>query len=164
MEGKQPFFNPAVAVSDLIPHLDTQEENYVYTDTTTDENTRYFYWLRIINIDESSSYWGPKLIVTGTDPLQPPPETALLGAYPNPFRYGTNISYTIKNAGNVEFKIYNLKGQLVNNYLQYHNNYGTYIYEYTGTDKKGKELASGLYICYMKFGNKTFVQKIIKAN
>ncbi|HRR00370.1 MAG TPA: S8 family serine peptidase [Candidatus Cloacimonas sp.] len=162
--GSSPSFNSAVAVSDLIPHLDTQEENYVYTDTTTDENTRYFYWLRIINIDESSSYWGPKLIVTGTDPLQPPPETTLLGAYPNPFRYGTNISYTIKNAGNVEFKIYNLKGQLVNNYLQYHNNYGTYIYEYTGTDKKGKELASGLYICYMKFGNKTFVQKIIKAN
>ncbi|MEN6445824.1 MAG: S8 family serine peptidase [Candidatus Cloacimonas sp.] len=162
--GSSHLLSSAVQVSDFIPESETQENYYTYTDSTTVAYTRYYYWLKITNIDESAAFWGSVLITTSNDPpLPPPPETALIGIYPNPFKPLAKIEYSIKAAGKVEFKIYNYKGQLVNSFSQSHSAPGIYTYEFNGHNSKGRDLASGLYILYMKVGNKTFVHKMVKT-
>ncbi len=63
----------------------------------------------------------------------------------------------------MEFKIYNAKGQLVNSFSETHSSPGTYVCEFSGKNKEGKELASGLYICSMRFKGKTYVRKMVKT-
>ena len=162
--GNSSNLSSAIAISDLIPFNPAQQNNYTYTDTTSAALTRYYYWLKVINNDAVENFWGPITILTSNDPPPlPPPETALLGVFPNPFNPGTKINYALKQEGTVEFKIYNAKGQLVNSFSETHSSPGTYVCEFSGKNKEGKELASGLYICSMRFKGKTYVRKMVKT-
>ncbi|HQM03720.1 MAG TPA: S8 family serine peptidase [Candidatus Cloacimonas sp.] len=154
----------AVVVSDLITSNAAQQNNYTYIDTTAVALTRYYYWLKVINNDDIENFWGPITILTSSDPPPlPPPETAILGVFPNPFNPGTKIHYALKQEGTVKFKIYNAKGQLINSFSETHSSPGTYVYEFDGKNKDGNELASGIYFCSMQFKGKNYVRKMMKT-
>jgi len=162
--GDNSNLSAASAISDLIPSNPFPANNYSYTDSTTVARTRYYYWLKVINIDATESFWGAVSIITANDPPPlPPPETALLGVFPNPFNPGTKIHYALNQSGTVVFKIYNAKGQLVSSFAETHTLPGTYTLEFSGNDHNGRELASGLYFCSMQFKGKNYVRKMVKT-
>ncbi|MDA3814149.1 MAG: T9SS type A sorting domain-containing protein [Candidatus Cloacimonetes bacterium] len=87
--------------------------------------------------------------------------TELKGNYPNPFNPITNITYSIKEAGNVTLEIYNLRGQLVKTLVNKVNGVGNFTAIWNGTDNSDKPVSSGVYFYKMKSGNYTSTKKMI---
>lgn len=90
------------------------------------------------------------------------PEISILPNLPNPFSGSTQINITCKSSSApLEVKIYNLKGQLVKTLFQgtadSKNNF-----TWDGTDQKGKQTASGIYLIKANQGNKIETRKILK--
>ena len=81
--------------------------------------------------------------------------------YPNPFNPKTVIKYSIKNAGMVSLKVYNILGQEI---LELSNRFfqpGTYNINWDGRDSLGKAVSSGMYICVLKTNNKILTRKMM---
>ncbi|MFC1898468.1 CapA family protein [Candidatus Cloacimonadota bacterium] len=74
--------------------------------------------------------------------------------YPNPFNPTTNISFSLKQASNVELSVYNIKGQKVKTLLKSHLASGLWNAEWNGKDTNGKEAASGVYFFQLKVNEK----------
>ncbi len=78
----------------------------------------------------------------------PLPETFSLSQnYPNPFNPTTKISYSISQAGNVELKIFNLKGQELWTLVRKFQQSGFYSFDFDAGN-----LASGIYIYRLSVG------------
>jgi hypothetical protein len=81
--------------------------------------------------------------------------------YPNPFNPSTKISYQLKDAGNAELNIYNVKGQkvktLVNEYLPA----GNHEIVWNGLDSNGNQVSSGIYFYKLSTSLSTQVKKMV---
>jgi hypothetical protein len=107
----------------------------------------HYTWLLIDNIIDGQSGY---LICGSGDPLQPTgiepinnilsTDYSLSQNYPNPFNPETTIEFSIPQADQVTFFIYNILGQAVIKET-YQLTPGTYQYQFTGVD-----LPSGLYL------------------
>ncbi|MDA3814318.1 MAG: T9SS type A sorting domain-containing protein [Candidatus Cloacimonetes bacterium] len=98
--------------------------------------------------------------ITGTNDL-PVLITELQSNYPNPFNPVTNISYSVKEAGDVTLEVYNIKGQLVTTLVNEVKETGNYTTIWNGTDNSNKSVSSGVYFYKMKSGNYTATKKMI---
>ncbi len=87
--------------------------------------------------------------------------TELESNYPNPFNPTTNITYSIKDAGNVTLGIYNLKGQLVKTLVNEVIETGKHTATWNGTDNTNKPVSSGVYFYKLKSGSYTSTRKMI---
>ncbi|MEJ5263377.1 MAG: T9SS type A sorting domain-containing protein [Ignavibacterium sp.] len=76
--------------------------------------------------------------------------------YPNPFNPATKIAYTLKEAGNVNIKVYNLLGQQVAELVNEMQQPGSYTIEFDGSN-----LPSGTYIYTLITNNYTESKKMI---
>jgi flagellar hook assembly protein FlgD len=76
---------------------------------------------------------------------------------PNPFNDSTNISFALPGAGyrHVSLKIYNVCGQKVLTLLDQHLSSGRHTVRWDGRDGYGYSLASGLYFCRLRAGERT---------
>jgi hypothetical protein len=70
--------------------------------------------------------------------------------YPNPFNPVTEISFTVGKAGNYEIAVYNLLGQKVHVLESARMTAGSYTVMWDGKDKRGIQVASGLYFYQLK--------------
>jgi len=84
--------------------------------------------------------------VSNVDDNMIPQITELQGNYPNPFNPETSISYAVKDAGVVNLKIYNLKGQLVKTLVNEQVNAGFHKAVWDGKDNFGTDVATGIYL------------------
>lgn len=82
-----------------------------------------------------------------------PNKFELLGNYPNPFNASTNIEYYLPEAGRVTLIIYNLKGQKVYQSSRDHTTTGKYYFAWAGSNMKGQDLSSGVYIYRINYQN-----------
>jgi photosystem II stability/assembly factor-like uncharacterized protein len=98
--------------------------------------------------------------VANNDPLAVA-NTALLGAYPNPFSTKTSIQYQVKGNEDLLIQIYNIKGQLVKTLARESKASGNHIIAWNGTDDSDRILPSGIYFYKMKSGNYTSTRKVI---
>ncbi|MDZ4121937.1 MAG: FlgD immunoglobulin-like domain containing protein, partial [Candidatus Cloacimonadaceae bacterium] len=142
--------------------------SYKFTDMEIQENSVYYYWLESIDLDGSTSFYGPvSVLVDGQGDENPSPElplrTELLNAYPNPFNPITNIAYTLNEAGRVQIGIYNLKGQLIRSFDRLHSQPGYYSLVWDGKDDSGMVAASGVYFYRMYMGNYRATRKMLLA-
>lgn len=79
-------------------------------------------------------------------PPPPPPTVSRLYAnYPNPFNPTTTISFDLATAGEVELRIYNIRGQLVKTLLRTDLEAGHHKYIWDGTDHTNRRVSSGVY-------------------
>ncbi|MDD2228277.1 MAG: T9SS type A sorting domain-containing protein [Candidatus Cloacimonetes bacterium] len=84
--------------------------------------------------------------INSTSVLNPViPVTALQQNYPNPFNPETTISFEIAEEGMVNLEIFNIKGQLVKTLFSGNKVSGPHRIVWNGTDKYGRNVASGLY-------------------
>ncbi len=84
-----------------------------------------------------------------------------LKAYPNPFNPTTSIEFYISQAGETTLNIYNLKGELVNTLLSADLEAGKYTVTWDGRDENKIKVASGIYFCCLKTGERLFTRRMI---
>jgi flagellar hook assembly protein FlgD len=82
-------------------------------------------------------------------------------SYPNPFNPQTKIVFTLPERGHVTVKIYNLRGELVRVLVDEVRESGlTHTVIWDGTNRRGAEVASGVYFYEVKSGGLTRVEKM----
>jgi hypothetical protein len=88
------------------------------------------------------------------DEVQNLPMVTSLGQnYPNPFNPSTSVMFSLAQAGDVEFTIYDILGQRVYEVKQQDVTAGTHSIIWNGTDMAGAPVASGAYFYRLKAGD-----------
>jgi hypothetical protein len=88
------------------------------------------------------------------------PQTFSVTNYPNPFNPSTKICLALPEASAWTVKIYNVAGQLVNEFSDY-SEAGTVEVMWNGTDNSGSAVASGIYFYKAQAGQYTATRKMI---
>ncbi|HOH47449.1 MAG TPA: FlgD immunoglobulin-like domain containing protein, partial [Candidatus Cloacimonadota bacterium] len=103
-------------------------------------------------------------VVDNDDPSANPVITKLVGNYPNPFNPETSIRFSLKEAGNVSLRIYNLRGQLVRTLVNGSYQSGNHTVVWNGRDNNGNSVSSGVYMYRMESPgyNKTMRMMLVK--
>lgn len=159
--------NTATLISPLITASNTSSEQiYQYIDNELVEEGTYHYWLRGLEIDGSSSFYGPVNVQfsnpgNGGGTPEIPVSTALLSAYPNPFNPSTSIRYAVSEAGNVRIEIYNNRGQMIRTLQNTHSTPGYYSLTWDGKTTTGETASSGIYLYRMVAGEYSNVKKMV---
>jgi len=78
-----------------------------------------------------------------------PQKYALLSSYPNPFNSTTVIKYTTPDAGDVDLKILNIRGEYVKTLVNTHRHAGEYTVQWDGKNEAGLSVTSGAYIAQL---------------
>ena len=158
----------ATVISPLVLATNTsQQQVYTYTDKDLSEDGTYYYWLQNSDMDGGSNYYGPVSIdytVQGSSTPEIPLVTELKPVFPNPFNPIAYIPYSIgKNEGpaDVNFRIYNSRGQLVYSQDVKNQNTGTHQIQWHGKDNNGNACGTGLYFIHMNVGAKSYVRKAV---
>ncbi len=145
----------------------TEPQNYIFEDSEVETGAIFYYWLESVDYSGSNQTYGPiKLQIPENGGETPPPVDVVYGlhaAYPNPFNPETTIQFIMKEPGNVELAIYNIKGQKVITLL---DNFVNTINEpismhWDGKDASGKETGSGIYFYQLVTTGKTQVKKMV---
>lgn len=127
---------------------------YTYIDNETELNVTYYYWLQSNDLAGASELFGPVKIKIGEDNDTPelvlPTKSGLQQIYPNPFNPSTTVSFYLTEAGNVKLKVYNIKGQLINEVIRGSYEKGFHNVVWNGKDAKGQDCSSGLYFFRME--------------
>jgi hypothetical protein len=88
-----------------------------------------------------------------------PSKTFAASNYPNPFNPSTKISYTIKAAGHLTLKIYNVRGELVRTLIDGNVEASDFVM-WDGTNNQGSNVSSGVYFYEARMGNDVVVNKM----
>lgn len=123
-----------------------EAQNYTYTDCDIKSGNTYYYKLADVDFNGNINFHVPISITIEAVPTK----YSLAQSYPNPFNPETAINYTLKEAGNVSLKIYNLQGRLVRTLVDQKKPVGSYSVMWNGTDDNGILLASGVYYYTLK--------------
>jgi hypothetical protein len=81
--------------------------------------------------------------------------------YPNPFNPTTQISFSLKIAGQTELTVYNALGQKVITLVNNEMTAGAHNVEWNGLDASGKAVATGVYIYKLKSGDFSSTRKML---
>lgn len=88
-------------------------------------------------------------------------QPCLIGNYPNPFNPSTTIRFSIEQNQQVKLIIYNIKGQMVKQFLNEELSAGQHTIEWDGTDEKGKPVTSGVYFYNLRTDNFSESKKML---
>jgi hypothetical protein len=91
-----------------------------------------------------------------------PERFTLFQNYPNPFNPETNISFSLPEESEVNLKIYNLKGQLVNILVNTRLVAGIHTFTWKGKDESGKDVSSGIYFYRLTAGEYSEAKKMVR--
>ncbi len=106
--------------------------------------------------DSATSIHPGQLDPTAIKPLDiiTPDDYELSQNYPNPFNPSTTIEFALPLNKQVSLKIYNSLGQEVRTLVDNEQLApGKYAVQWDGRDNRGNEVASGVYIYTLRFGN-----------
>jgi hypothetical protein len=129
----------------------TDTHNYSYTDSDVKSGNKYYYKLCSVDYIGNNRFYGPiSVTVEGTTSVKEDGEVvatnySLDQNYPNPFNPETAIAFSLKEAGQVSLKIYNIQGQVVRTLVDQQVAAGKYAVMWNGTNDLGVRLVSGVY-------------------
>ncbi|HRN26561.1 MAG TPA: T9SS type A sorting domain-containing protein [Ignavibacteriaceae bacterium] len=109
------------------------------------------------NIVACTGNKAPKKIKANQN-LNSPVEYSLEQNYPNPFNPTTQINYSIKEAGLVQLKVYDILGKEIATLVNENKETGNYIIDFNAA-----ELPSGVYIYQLTTPGFTLARKMILA-
>jgi hypothetical protein len=93
---------------------------------------------------------------------QLPDRFNLFQNYPNPFNPETNISFSLPEENQVNLRIYNLKGQLVDLLVNTRLSAGFYTFTWNGKDESGRDVSSGIYFYKLIAGKYSETKKMVR--
>jgi hypothetical protein len=85
-----------------------------------------------------------------------PAELALSQNYPNPFRVGTSITFTLPSFSFVTVKLFDVFGREIETMVNEHRDQGTYTIEWLNRDLK-----SGIYFYQLRSGNAVVTKQLV---
>jgi hypothetical protein len=161
LRAEVPDAGQANVVSELVPAVNSSqgavycfEDEYLYNDGV------YYYWLQDVSFAGEIELHGPamaQVTLNGGGNHSPdiPLKTSFMRNYPNPFNPSTQLEYYLENDSDVDFKVYNLKGQLVDQITLRHQDKGfhRYIWE--------PQLSSGIYLIRFTAEGRSNTRKVI---
>lgn len=80
--------------------------------------------------------------------------------YPNPFNPTTQIRFGLPNASQVQLRILNSRGQTVKVLIDGEKSAGWYTVTWDSKDSDGRDVASGIYLYYLKVEGKRLLKKM----
>lgn len=148
------------------PTNSSSQHQYIHTDNTLIEEGIYFYWLQVSEMDGSHNMFGPTTVnySTGGGGHHAPEITPVAGIssiYPNPTSSHSLIRYEVIKGADVQFNIFNARGQLVKSYDLGYRPGGSWSLNWDGTDASGKACPNGLYFVRMTSGNQNYMRKAV---
>ncbi|MEW5994903.1 MAG: T9SS type A sorting domain-containing protein, partial [Candidatus Zixiibacteriota bacterium] len=98
-------------------------------------------------------------------PEPPPPplpeDYALMQNYPNPFNISTWISFDLPSPGHVKLEVYNILGQRVTVLTDEVLPAGPHTVVWNGRNRRGRTVASGVYLYRLTAGGRSFTRKMV---
>ncbi len=73
-------------------------------------------------------------------------ETGLRQAYPNPFRTGTGLAFSLARGGDLEVQIFDLQGRLMRSLSRLGAGPGEHVLVWNGRDESGRDVGSGVFL------------------
>jgi hypothetical protein len=142
------------------------DETVVTGPKQTNEGTAYYYVKAVDQSDNISAQSNEVNIRVGIDPPTKSVsgdgkedlsyEYLLMQNYPNPFNPTTTINYSIKSAGEVTLKIYDMIGAEVASLVNESQEAGSYSVEFNAAD-----LPSGMYVYRLSTNNFVGTKKLL---
>jgi len=105
--------------------------------------------------------WRVQAGVQNSDDVIPALSALTLSCYPNPFSNSLELEYTIKDAAEVSFTIYNLRGQIVRSFIPTAKHAGTWVENWDTKDDRGNACPTGTYIIRFNAGNGSILRKSV---
>ena len=102
-------------------------------------------------------------VPTGTDTPPPLARAALLQNYPNPFNPATVVAFDLAARGRVRIEIFDVLGRRIATLANRVFDAGRHHLVWNGTDRRGRPVASGMYICRLDTGAERDSKKMILA-
>jgi len=130
------------------------EHSYTYVDRAVVNSVTYTY--RLLSHDINGEVHEYAKTEEATPGVPMPTEYALSQNFPNPFNPNTSISFSVKEAGFVSLKVYNLIGQEVATLVAREMPAGNYPVSFTATD-----LPSGVYVYRLEVNDFTAQKKMV---
>jgi len=126
-------------------------KEYSFIDKTAENNGKYFYRLKQIDIDGRFEYSAEVEITFGK-----PTRFELSQNYPNPFNPTTIIKFSVPESENVRLIVFNMLGQQVKELFNKDVEAGTYTVPF-----KASNLGSGIYYYKIVAGNFVKIRKML---
>ena len=146
----------------------SSEQNYIFTDEEVENEIEYFYWLESVDLDGSTSLFGPIsiIILNSEQPEENTPDMEILAGiqsiYPNPFNPKATISYYLTESANVNIEIFNSKGQKITELKQgYQEAQILHPVIWNGKNSDIENVGSGIYFFRLKAGKFTETRRAI---
>ena len=161
LRAEVPDAGQANVVSELVPAVNSsQGAVYCFEDEDLYNDGIYYYWLQDVSFAGEIELHGPamaQVTLSGGGNHSPdiPLKTSFTRNYPNPFNPSTQLEYYLEKDSDVNFKVYNLKGQLVDQ-ITLRNQPGgfhRYIWE--------PQLSSGIYLIRFTAAGRSNTRKVI---
>ena len=90
-----------------------------------------------------------------------PEEFALLQNYPNPFNPTTTIPFSLKQSSDVDFMIFNIRGDQVYGIKKRNLAAGQHAFVWQAIDRRGNPLPSGVYFCRIKANDSMQTRRMV---
>ncbi len=129
---------------------------YTFVDNDVVNGQTYSYSLTAYDISGAATVFGQVAQATPNANSGIVTEYALMQNYPNPFNPSTTISYTVRELGDVELKVFSIDGREVATLVNSAQEAGSYSVDF---DASG--LASGMYLYKMSVNGFTATQKMV---
>jgi hypothetical protein len=155
--GGAPLYPPDTSVPDIV--VVAMENHYCKIEINGDQLN--FEVVNIVGVTiDSFTLSSP----TGLDDeigANTPQTLKLFDAYPNPFNPNATVSFNIPATNDVDFLIYNIRGELVKTLESDYLKAGHYRYTWNGKNDLGKEMSSGVYIFQLRTDHSIQSNKIM---
>jgi hypothetical protein len=89
------------------------------------------------------------------------PSRLVMMVRPNPMLDGGEVRFALPATGNVELKIYNVKGEMVRSLLEGAMDAGEYKIDWNGANAKGNRVTSGIYFMRLETRGGSAVSKVV---
>ncbi len=163
LRSVEPDAATANVVSDLVPAANSsQGAIYYFEDADLYEDGVYYYWLQDVSFTGEIELHGPtmaQVTLQGGSTHVPdlPLKTGLIRNYPNPFNPSTQLEYYLENSSDVCFEVYNLRGQMVDQFTLRNQANGFHRYKWK------PQLSSGTYLIKFSADGKSNIHKVLLA-
>ncbi len=88
------------------------------------------------------------------------PQLHQVKAFPNPFNAAINFEFTLSQSTSASLKIYNMNGILIASLIQDYFLPGVYRFNWKGTDRRGVNLSSGIYLLELNTPDHRSIKKL----
>ena len=128
---------------------------YEYLDTSVEAGVTYFYLL------ESALENGEVRELHRGFAVVPARELVLEQNHPNPFNPRTSIRFYLPERGPIELNVYDVHGALVRRLALGDFDSGVHAVEWDGTDARGEDVASGVYVYRLVSDRRRVAKKMV---